>query len=153
MPIWTDEDHLRFDIAFALSKLKVRAKPPDEQQRKMAAEQNHRAPKAVRLADDDEEAAAQGARLGELQAGSPSPGRAPRALSIVRTPPTLTMPLWAIFFIMPLLAARSRRTPSSGCKVVTHHKLGALFLLVLVVHAVLLVAQRRGAVVARLQPT
>ena len=36
---WTDEDHLRFDIAFALSKLKVRAKPPDEQQRKMAAEQ------------------------------------------------------------------------------------------------------------------
>ena len=36
---WTDEDHLRFDIAFALSKLKVRAKPLDEMQRKMAAEQ------------------------------------------------------------------------------------------------------------------
>ena len=39
MPIWTDERNLHFDIAFALSKLKVRAKPLDEMQRKMAAEQ------------------------------------------------------------------------------------------------------------------
>jgi hypothetical protein len=37
--MWTDEDHLGFDITFALSKLQVRAEPLDETQFKMAAEQ------------------------------------------------------------------------------------------------------------------
>ena len=39
MPNWTDEEHLRFDIAFALKKLRVRGAKMDEMQRKMAAEQ------------------------------------------------------------------------------------------------------------------
>jgi hypothetical protein len=39
VPNWTDEEHLRFDIAFALKKLRVRGAKMDEMQRKMAAEQ------------------------------------------------------------------------------------------------------------------
>jgi hypothetical protein len=40
MADWTNEDHLRFAIAFALKKLRVRGvKPMDEQQRNLAAQQ------------------------------------------------------------------------------------------------------------------